>query len=311
MKNKQVLIAAPVHPALTDALAAMGYDCIINEQITQSSAAALVADCSGIITSTRLQLDRGLIDAAPGLEWIGRMGSGMEVIDVAYAESKGIRCIGSPEGNCNAVGEHALGMLLALIRRIAVSNTEMKLGVWLRDQNRGIELENKTIGIIGYGHTGAAFAKKLSGFDMKVLAYDKYNPGLIPGSVVNCKTLEPIFEEADIISFHVPHGAGTAHYFNDDFLAAMCKPFIIMNTSRGSVVSLSSLYKGITSKKIIGACLDVFETEPVAKMPAEMAAMMAGLITLPNVITTPHIAGYTFEAVFKMSKILAEKIYMR
>ncbi len=311
MKNRKVLIAAPVHPVLTEALATMGYEFIINEKVTQASALEVVGECVGIITSTRLQLDKALIDAAPNLEWIGRMGSGMEVIDVPYAESKGIRCIGSPEGNCNAVGEHALGMLLALTRRIAVSNTEMKQGVWLRDENRGIELENKTIGIIGYGHTGAAFAKKLSGFDMQVLAYDKYNPHLIPQGITNCKNLDPIFENADIISFHVPHGRATFHYFNETFLAAMHKPFIIINTSRGSVVSINDLYNGIAAKKIVGACLDVFETEPVSKMPAEMAAQMRELITLPNVITTPHIAGYTFEALFKMSKILAEKIYMR
>jgi D-3-phosphoglycerate dehydrogenase len=313
MKNsvvKKVLIAAPVHKVLIEGLESMGYECMQNEKITQGAAPGLIAGCTGIITSTRLQLDKALLDAAPLLKWIGRMGSGMEVIDLQYAASKGIKTFGSPEGNCNAVGEHALGLLLSLIRRIVVSNNEMKGGVWLRDENRGIELEGKTIGIIGFGHTGRSFAKKLSGFDMQIFAYDKYNTAAMAPGVVNCESLGPIFEQADIVSFHVPLQPDTIHYFNEDFARAMNKPFIIINTSRGGVVDTRALYNGIKSGKVIGACLDVYEYEPVSNMPPLLLDMANELITLPNVITTPHIAGYTHEALFKMSKTLLENIYV-
>lgn len=306
--NKKALIAAPVHKVLLEGLEALGYECVLAEGITQASAYGLIADCEGVITSTRLQLDESLINAAPSLKWIGRMGSGMEVIDCKYAQSKGIACIGSPEGNCNAVGEHALGLLLALVRKVVVSNTEMKGGVWLRDENRGIELENKVIGIIGFGHTGRAFAKKLQGFDMQVMVYDKYNRNNIPGGIINCDSLEPIFEQADIVSFHVPQQPDTAHYFNEAFVQSMKKPFILINTSRGNVVSISALYKGLKANKVIGACLDVYETEPISKMKPEMHSFFQEMLTMNNVITTPHIAGYTFEALYKMSKTLVEKI---
>ncbi len=306
MKGK-VLIAAPVHPVVTDGLAAAGYICEVHEKITQAEAYVLVRDCVGIITSTRLQLDRELLDAAPGLQWIGRMGSGMEVIDVPYATQKGIRCYGSPEGNCNAVAEHALGMLLALIRRITWSHNELVNGVWKRDENRGLELEGRTVGIIGFGHTGAAFARKLAGFDVRILAYDKYTPSNIPAHI-ECCDLDQICREADVVSFHVPLQTDTEHYFNAAFLSAMKKPFILVNTSRGQVVDTVVLAGGIASGKVLGACLDVFEEEPLTKAAEDIRATIAKLALSPSVIVTPHIAGYTYEALFKMSDILLKKI---
>ena len=307
----KVLIAAPVHRVLTDGLTACGYHCVLPEHITQASAYEFIKDCVGVITSTRLQLDKDLIDAAPQLAWVGRMGSGMEVMDLEYATAKGIACYSSPEGNCNAVGEHALGMLLTLLHRIAWSNMEMKQGIWLREENRGVELEGKTIGLIGYGHTGRAFAKKLEGFDTRILAYDKYNPDSISAHVVNCKNLEPVFEEADIVSFHVPLQADTIHYFNDAFILKMRKPFILINTSRGAVVETIALRKGISTGKVTGACLDVFEEEPLGAMSEHMSSMLDEMMELPNTVVTPHIAGYTFEALYKMSKVLLGKITSR
>lgn len=306
--NKKALIAAPVHPVLLDGLAQAGYECIIHEKITQDAAFELIGDCEGVITSTRIQLDKALIDAAPNLRWIGRMGSGMEVIDLEYAMAKGIDCYGSPEGNCNAVGEHALGMLLSLIRRISWSNAEVKQGLWYREENRGIELEGKTIGIVGFGHTGRAFAKKLSGFDLRILAYDKYNQVQEPTDLVTSASIEQIFEEADIVSFHVPLQADTVHYFNREFISLMRKPFILINTSRGVVVDTEALYEGIMTGKIIGACLDVFEQEPITAMRKDLQCLMNELLALPQVVVTPHIAGYTFEALYKMSKALLTKI---
>lgn len=305
---KKVLIAAPVHPVLTEGLQAAGYECLIHEKISQQQAFELVKDVTGIITSTRLQLDKDLIDAAPQLQWIGRMGSGMEVIDVPYAETKGIKCFGSPDGNANAVAEHALGMLLSLNKRIIQSNNEVKQGLWLRDENRGTELEGKTIGLIGFGHTGRAFAKKLMGFDMQILAYDKYNRQNFPPYVTQCETLTPIFEQADIISFHVPLQADTTHYFDENFLRSVKKPFILVNTSRGVVVNNEVLLRGMQEKLICGACIDVWEEEPLNAMSDKQRALLARVANLPNAVLTPHIAGYSFEAVYKMSNILLQKI---
>jgi len=306
--NGKVLIAAPVHEVLTDGLAAMGFQCILQQSITQQNAFSLIADCVGVITSTRLQLNRELIDAAPLLQWVGRMGSGMEVVDLHYAAHKGIRVFGSPEGNCNAVGEHALGMLLSVVRRISWSHAEMKDGIWKRDENRGYELEGKTLGIIGFGHTGAAFARKLLGFGMRLLAYDKYIPQPVPAYVQQCTSLQPLFETADIISFHVPYQAETIHYFNEYFLEAMQRPFILINTSRGQVVDTHVLVRGLETGKIKGACLDVFEHEPITNAPNPLHTYIHQLTTKPNVVLTPHIAGYTYEALYKMSSTLLSKV---
>lgn len=306
--SKKVLIAAPVHSILTRWLDANGYECIVREQITQQEAMTLVQACTGIITSTRLQVNRELIDAAPQLQWVGRMGSGMEVIDLPYATKKGITCYSSPEGNCNAVAEHALGMLLSLNKKIVKSNTEVKEGIWLRDENRGVELEGKTVGIVGFGHTGSSFARKLYGFDVQVLAYDKYVRGGVPKYMEECSSLDRIFEEADIISFHVPLQADTRHYFGRQFLEKMQKPFVLINTSRGGVVDTKVLYDGLLSGKIAGACIDVWEEEPIVAMSIEMRHYLDIISPMPNVIITPHIAGYSVEALYKMSKVLLNKI---
>jgi D-3-phosphoglycerate dehydrogenase len=304
----KVLIAAPVHAALIDGLNAHGYECVIQEHISQDTAYGLIGDCVGVITSTRLQLDKELLDAAWQLKWIGRMGSGMEVVDVAYAQGRGVTCFNSPEGNSNAVGEHALGMLLALMRRITWSHNEIGHGLWKREDNRGTEIEGKTVGIVGYGHAGSAFAKKLLGFDAHILAYDKYRPDGIPPHIMKCDNLDPIFEQADIVSFHVPLATDTKHYFNTDFIAKMRKPFIIINTSRGIVVDTAALRSGINTGKITGACLDVFEQEPLSGMGVGLRAIVNEMTALPNVIMTPHIAGYTHEALFKMSNVLLNRI---
>lgn len=311
MIKRKVLIAAPIHPVLGDGLEESGYELIYAEKITQENAFDLIKGCTGVITSTRLQLDRALIDAAGSLEWIGRMGSGMEVIDLDYAKKKGIATYGSPEGNCNAVAEHALGMLLALTKKICSSYEEVKQGKWIRDANRGMELEGKTIGIIGFGHTGRSFAKKLKGFDVKILAYDKYNQKCFPEEVGCCDSLEPLFENADIISFHVPLKEDTFHYFNNDFLGKMKKPFLLINTSRGKVADIHALYKGLKEKKITGVCLDVLEEEPLEKLKDGERRLLDEIMKDPAVIITPHIAGYSHESLFKMSHALLRKIVMR
>lgn len=311
MNRGKVLIAAPVHSVLSNELREAGYELVVQESISQGIAPALIKDCVGVITSTRLLLNRELLDAAPLLEWIGRMGSGMEIIDTVYAAERGIACHSSPEGNSNAVAEHALGMLLALNKKIVVSHNEVAAAVWKRDENRGTELEGKTIGIIGFGHTGRAFAKKLQAFDMEILAYNKYKVENIPSYVHCCDALAQIWERADIISFHVPLQEDTLYYFNGDFMAKMQKPFTLINTSRGPVVHPKTLLDGLHSGKITGACLDVWEEEPLEKMSAAIRNTLDEIVKMPNVIVTPHIAGYSFEALYKMSKVLLDKIVMK
>ena len=215
-------MAAPVHPVLREGLEAAGYELLRFEKVEQSAAMVLVPDCVGIILSTRLVVDKAMMDAAPQLRWIGRMGSGMEIIDLPYAAQRGIACFSSPGGNCNAVAEHAVGLLLGLTKHIASSAIEVAEGKWLREENRGTELEGKTIGIIGYGHTGSAFAKKLMGFDATVLAFDVLpNTGMPPyPHVTLCDSLAPLYERADVLSFHVPLNDGTRHYFNTAFFRA-------------------------------------------------------------------------------------------
>lgn len=308
MKGK-VLIAAPVHEVLTKGLEAAGYELLHAEQITQEKGYELIRDCCGVITSTRLLLDKALIDAAPGLEFIGRMGSGMEVIDVAYAAARNIACFSSPEGNCNAVAEHALGMLLNLTKRINVSQNEIREGKWLREENRGSELEGKTIAIIGYGHTGKAFARKLLGFDMTICVYDKYQVTAQEPHIRVCTTLEDIYR-ADIVSFHVPIHEDTFHYFGRNFLDRMQQPFILVNTSRGEVVDNRVLLEGVLEGKITGACIDVWEEEPLARMSQTQRSILQQLAVKDNIVLTPHIAGYSHEALYKMSRILLEKIIL-
>lgn len=304
----KVLVAAPVHRVIIDGLTEAGYECIVNEKIEQDAAIKMAAECTGIVTSTRLQINKELIDNAPGLKWVGRMGSGMEVIDVPYAEQKGISCYSSPEGNSNAVGEHALGMLLSLNKKIVISNAEVKTGQWKRTQNRGIELEGKTVGIIGFGNTGRAFARKLQGFDVKILAYDKLTPENVPEYVQVCENLNIIYDKADIISFHVPLQKDTFFYMDEQFINSMKKPFILVNTSRGKVIDTDDVLKGINEGKISGVCLDVWEEEPISKMSERVRNNLEKMVMLPNVIITPHIAGYSHEALYKMSKILLDRI---
>lgn len=305
--EKNVLIAAPVHPVLTEGLEKMGYTLRRHPKIKAEEGKSLLRDCVGVITSTRLQLSRELLEAHPQLQWIGRMGSGMEVIDVEAAKEMGIAVFGSPEGNCNAVGEHALGMLLSLQKKIASSAEEVRNGLWLREENRGAELEGKTVGLVGFGHTGRAFAKLLRGFDVTILAYDPHNQEPYPSHVQRA-SLEEIQEQSDVLSFHVPIGRETCHYFDEDFLMALRKPVILLNTSRGEVVKSRVLEAGILSGKIRAAGIDVWEEEPLEKMGNEERDRLLRLTQLPQVLITPHIAGYSVEALYKMSAALLKKL---
>jgi D-3-phosphoglycerate dehydrogenase / 2-oxoglutarate reductase len=306
MMNK-ILITAKVHPYLIDHFEEKGYKVLYHPAITYDEVYSQVHGCEGLVVTTRIPIDKNIIDNAVHLQWIARLGSGMELIDVDYAEAKGIRCISSPEGNANAVGEHALGMLLCLYNNILKSNLELRQGIWEREKNRGNEVEGKVVGIIGYGHTGQAFAEKLRGFDTEILAYDKYKSGFETEYVKEVQMPE-IFKRADIVSLHVPLTSETYHMADRNFFDSFLGSVFIINTSRGPVVKIADLITNIQSGKVQGACLDVLENEKLDKMTEEEKHQFNFLLHHPRVLLTPHIAGYTHEASLKMAETIFRKL---
>jgi D-3-phosphoglycerate dehydrogenase len=302
---KQVLIASPISENFTAFLIEKNYELIHydkNDLLTINN--ELIA---GIITSNKLILSKTEIEKYPNLKWIGRIGSGMEIIDVAYCQQKNIQYESSPDGIANSVAEHITGMLLSLNKNIHTSFEEIKNKQWTREPNRGIELENHTIGIIGYGHTGSAFAKKMSVFTKSILAYDKNKTGF-SNDFVREVSLEELKEKATILSFHLPLNEETKHYYNDNFLMSMKKNHVLINSSRGAIANTSTVLKGLQNGKITGACLDVLEEEKYIKEILNTPNNLIEELLKYNVLITPHIAGYSHNATEKMCQELMNKI---
>jgi len=303
---KRALITADIHPYLQQQLENSGWQVILNPDITYEELELIIDHFSLLILTTYLRIDKNIIDHALHLKIIGRVGSGMENVDIAYCKEKGISCFNSPEGNANAVGEHALALLLALYNRITVATNELKSGIFNRESNRGEELDGKTVGIIGFGHTGAAFAKKLSGFDVRILAYDPYKE--LKQTNIEQTALHHLQQEADIISFHVPYSAETHYYCNAAFLQTCIKKPTIINTSRGSVCETPAILTALKQQTINGYCVDVFEDEPLTKNKIHTTGVYEELLAFPNVIATPHIAGWSRQSKLKLVEILWNKI---
>lgn len=303
----KVIITGNAHPVLQQVLSEKGFEVIYNPNISYDEIKALGNSVVGLILTTRIKVDKELIDSMPQLQWIGRLGSGMELVDVAYAQSKGIKCDSSPEGNRNAVAEHLLGLLLMMLNKMNIAIPQVKQFIWLRNENRGTELRGKTVGIIGFGNTGGAFAKLLQPFEVNVLAYDKYKSGF-SNNYIKEAPLELLLKKADIISFCVPLTAETHHMLNKEFLSQLERKPVIMSACRGKVVNTADLIEGLKAEQISGACLDVLENEKLNTYTDLERKQLETLLSFSNVIITPHIAGYSHEAFLKMATVILDKL---
>lgn len=306
----KVLFLDTVHSILSERLTGAGVQCIGAENWTLEQIQQVLPEINGIVVRSRFPMDEEFLSKIPKLLFIARSGAGMENIDETYCAQRKIVIFNAPEGNRNAVAEHALGMLLALLNKLHTADREVRNGIWDREGNRGTELEGKTIGIIGYGNNGSAFAKLLKGFDVNVLAYDKYKSGFGNDSVIECDLLE-IQRRADIISFHIPQNPETIHFFDKDFIHKCQKKIWLINLSRGKIVKTTDLVDALKAGRVNGACLDVLEYEKSSfesffeqTIPDDLSFLLHS----EKVILSPHVGGWSNESYFKLSNVIADKI---
>ena len=302
----QALITDQVHQLLIDKLQAAGVKTIYLPNINQKEVEAVITDFDILVINSKIEVDADFLAKSKNLKVIGRLGSGLEIIDLDEAQRKGVHVFNSPEGNRDAVAEHAIAMLLALFNKLQDAHRDVIHFDWHREDNRGEELGGKTIGLIGFGNTGQALAKKLSGFDVDVLYYDKYERKRSP--YAEYVDLEQIYSEVEVLSIHLPLTAETTNFFNRDFIDNMQKPFYLLNTSRGKVLNQEHLLEGLQEKKILGACLDVFENEQIASYSVKEKEQIAALQATRKVLFSTHVAGWTHQSKLKLADILAQKI---
>ena len=301
----KILFIDTVHPLLKQELEKENHICDSAYNKSKTEIQQIISNYQGIIIRSRFKIDKQFIDCGSNLKFIARAGSGLENIDVEYAENKNIHCYNAAEGNRQAVAEHALGMLLSLFNNLNNADQEVREGKWERERNRGIELAGKTVGIIGYGNNGSAFAEVLKGFNVKILAYDKYLTNYPQKS-----SMETINKEADIISLHVPLTDETTYLVDDNFINRFVKNFYLINTARGKCVNTKNLVKALENKKIKGACLDVLEYEKTSFENLSkdgLTSDMQYLMNAQNTILSPHVAGWTAESNVKIAEVLLNK----
>lgn len=303
--SKNILIVDDIHPIFIEQAEAMGYHCDYQPIIKPDQAYEIIGGYEGLVIRSKFMVDRKVLDLSKKLQFICRAGAGMDNIDEAYAVEKGIKLINAPEGNMDAVGEHAIGMLLSLMNNFNRSDAEIRDGVWKREANRGYELKGKTVGIIGYGFMGGSFARKLAGFSVNVIAYDKYKTGF-SDQYVREVSMEEMVKQTDVVSFHIPLTPETNGMVDDEYLFHFRKPIFLLNTSRGKVVKVQAVLNAIKQGKIFGAGLDVLEVE---KFPAlGEQTWYEELKQSGKVLLTPHVAGWTFDSYRRISEVMAEKL---
>tara|TARA_R110002050_G_scaffold290260_1_gene443812 strand:- start:144953 stop:145897 length:945 start_codon:yes stop_codon:yes gene_type:complete len=306
----KVLFIDTVHPILEETLTQSGYKCTDGTSWNHDEILNKISTFHGVVIRSKFTIDQAFLEKASSLKFIARSGSGLENIDLAEAQNQGVQVFNSPEGNRNAVGEHALGMLLMLFNKLKQGDDEVRQGQWNREKNRGIELDGMTVGLIGYGNTAQMFAKKLCGFEVEVLAYDPYHPDF-PNKWAKSVSLEELQLKSNIISFHVPETEETRYMLQEEFIDNCANSFFLINTSRGKVVKTSDLVQAMKSGKIRGACLDVLEYETKAFgnfTQNEIPLDFKYLAESENTILTPHVAGWTVESYIKLSTTLADKV---
>ena len=303
-----VLITDYVHPVLITGLRERGYFPHYAPEIERKEVLEWITHCTGLVINTKTVADAEMIEAAPALRWIGRLGSGLDIIDLIAAKQKQIKVLNTPQANANAVAEHVMGMLLGLLRNIPRADQEVRAGLWNREKNRGVELKGKTIGIIGYGHTGSAFASKFAGWDVKIVAYDKYKTGYARDvSFVKESTLEEVMA-SDIISIHLPLTAETRYMINAAFLSGCRHGVILLNSSRGKILDTAALLDALRSGHVAGACLDVLENEKPDSYSEDEQGIYSALAGMEHVILTPHIAGWTVESKRQISEEILRQL---
>ena len=305
----RVLITDNTHPILKETLESAGHQVTVDSGVSYESLLSQIKEYDALVVRSKIVIDRNFLDHARHLKCIGRVGAGMETIDVDYAESLGIPCLNSPEGNRDAVGEHALGLLLTLFNHLARADSQVRQGIWHREENRGLEIKGKTVGIIGFGNMGAAFAQRLQGFECEIIAYDKYKPHGYAPAYVKEVSLEELQVRAEVVSLHVPLTEETHYMVRQDFIQQFRRDFFLINTSRGPVVKTTDLAQAVKDGKVRGAALDVLEYEDMSKDGLDTSHPdLQYLLTCPNVVFSPHVGGWTVESKYKLAKVLAEKI---
>lgn len=304
MKNK-ILIIDDLHPAFAEKATALGFEVDDRPLITRAETLAVIKDYTGIAVRTKFRIDKEIFDAAPNLKFVARAGAGLDNIDEAIAKDRDIHLINAPEGNRDAVGEHAIGLLLALMNNFRNADAEIRNGIWDREGNRGYELKGKTVGIIGYGFMGQQMARKLAGFEVNVIAYDKYQTGF-GNEYAREVSMEEIVKHSDVLSLHIPLTTETKQMVDDEYFYHFKKPIFFINTARGEIVNTAALLKNINSGKVLGAGLDVLEVEKFPNLKEQ--TWFKELKNNEKVILTPHVGGWTFDSYRKISEVLAQKL---
>jgi len=305
--KKKIIIIDKMHPSIFPDLESEGIDFNYLPDISRDELKSIIQDYNGIIVRSKTNIDKEMLDLGINLKFIARAGAGTDKIDDAYCMEKGIEIFNAPEGNRDALGEHTIGILLALFNKIHTGDSEIRDGIWDREGNRGIEISGKVVGIIGYGFMGSAFAQRLSGFDCEVIAYDKYKDNYADENA-RAVDLDEIFKEADILSLHVPLSAETNGLYVPDFFMNFKKNIFLVNTSRGPVLPLSGLIQLLDTGKIMGAALDVLENEKLKSYNNTEKIVFNNLISRKNVVLTPHVGGWSFESYKRINDVLIQKI---